>query len=228
MSTWRDDLKKADPLLYEARRIAGNGPGVPLRNMIKALEMSPWLNSADDGLRLIAAKFVQSPKSKTRRDEFAAAFAVAKKNPRREKKGSKVKRKFSPAQIAAQKLFAKRAKAGTLRKASKKNPRKRVKAVHARKCRTKKLRRPRVRVLKVNPAKRATRRNPLPKKWVIRGRQKKRDGYLYYYLHPDNRFHSARKGAASWAAQWQAEKKMREILDKLPRQIDLITLERVK
>lgn len=42
----------------EARRIAGNQPEWALRNMVKALKIHPWLNTAEDKLRLQAAKVI--------------------------------------------------------------------------------------------------------------------------------------------------------------------------
>ena len=40
----------------EAWKIIGNQPEYAIRNMIKALNMLPWLNSDEDKLRLVAAK----------------------------------------------------------------------------------------------------------------------------------------------------------------------------
>lgn len=42
----------------EAKRIVGNQPAWALQNMVKALQMLPWLNTADDELRLKAARMV--------------------------------------------------------------------------------------------------------------------------------------------------------------------------
>jgi hypothetical protein len=42
--------------LEEAKRIAGNQPLWALKNMVRALSMLPWLNTAEDELRLKAAK----------------------------------------------------------------------------------------------------------------------------------------------------------------------------
>jgi hypothetical protein len=42
----------------EARAIVGNQPRTALRNMVKALNMHPWLNTAEDKLRLEAAKLI--------------------------------------------------------------------------------------------------------------------------------------------------------------------------
>ena len=46
-------------MTYEqAQKISGNQPRWALKNMIKALEMLPALNTAEDNLRLKAAKIV--------------------------------------------------------------------------------------------------------------------------------------------------------------------------
>ena len=42
----------------EAKRIVGNQPTYALRNMVKALNMLPYLNTEDDLRRLEAAKVV--------------------------------------------------------------------------------------------------------------------------------------------------------------------------
>lgn len=44
--------------LDDAKRIVGNQPAWALQNMVKALQMLPWLNTADDELRLKAAHMV--------------------------------------------------------------------------------------------------------------------------------------------------------------------------
>lgn len=44
--------------IEQAKRIVGNQPVWALRNMVKALKMLPWLNTADDLERLKAAKIV--------------------------------------------------------------------------------------------------------------------------------------------------------------------------
>lgn len=44
--------------LDDAKRIVGNQPAWALQNMVKALQMLPWLNTADDELRLKAARMV--------------------------------------------------------------------------------------------------------------------------------------------------------------------------
>ena len=44
--------------LIEAKKIVGNQPTWALKNMVKALNMLPWLNTAEDELRLKAAKVV--------------------------------------------------------------------------------------------------------------------------------------------------------------------------
>jgi hypothetical protein len=44
--------------LEEAKKIVGNQPTWALKNMVKALNMLPWLNTAEDKERLVAAKIV--------------------------------------------------------------------------------------------------------------------------------------------------------------------------
>ena len=44
--------------IEEAKKIVGNQPTWALKNMVKALKMLPWLNTAEDELRLKAAKVV--------------------------------------------------------------------------------------------------------------------------------------------------------------------------
>ncbi len=46
----------------EAKNITGNQPRWALRNMIKALSMHPWLNTAEDVERLKAAKIIWKDK----------------------------------------------------------------------------------------------------------------------------------------------------------------------
>jgi len=50
--------------LEEAKNIVGNQDSVSLRNMIKALEMLPLLNTAEDDQRLIAGKIVLKARNK--------------------------------------------------------------------------------------------------------------------------------------------------------------------
>lgn len=42
----------------EAKKICGKQPTWALRNMIKALSLHPWLNTASDDKRLEAAKLI--------------------------------------------------------------------------------------------------------------------------------------------------------------------------
>lgn len=42
----------------QAKKIVGNQPTWALKNMVKALNMLPWLNTAEDEERLVAAKIV--------------------------------------------------------------------------------------------------------------------------------------------------------------------------
>ena len=44
--------------IEEAKKIVGNQPTWALKNMVKALQMLPALNTAEDEIRLIAAKIV--------------------------------------------------------------------------------------------------------------------------------------------------------------------------
>jgi len=53
-----DNLSTAD-----AKKIVGNQPRYALRNMVKALSMSPWLNTAADTQRLEAAKILLANRS---------------------------------------------------------------------------------------------------------------------------------------------------------------------
>jgi hypothetical protein len=42
----------------QARNLVGNRPTWELKNMVKALNMLPWLNTPEDELRLQAAKLI--------------------------------------------------------------------------------------------------------------------------------------------------------------------------
>ena len=44
--------------IIEAKKIVGNQPSWALKNMVKALNMLPWLNTDEDKQRLEAAKVV--------------------------------------------------------------------------------------------------------------------------------------------------------------------------
>ena len=44
--------------IEEAKKIVGNPPTWALKNRVKALNMLPWLNTAEDLERLAAAKIV--------------------------------------------------------------------------------------------------------------------------------------------------------------------------
>lgn len=44
--------------IQEAKRIVGNQPVWALKNMVKALQILPMLNTDDDKQRLLAAKIV--------------------------------------------------------------------------------------------------------------------------------------------------------------------------
>jgi hypothetical protein len=50
--------------LIEAKKIVGNQPTWALQNMVKALNMLPWLNTAEDLERLTAAKVVLKERKK--------------------------------------------------------------------------------------------------------------------------------------------------------------------
>tara|TARA_R110000823_G_scaffold222786_1_gene351084 strand:+ start:455 stop:634 length:180 start_codon:yes stop_codon:yes gene_type:complete len=46
--------------LTEAKKITGNQPTWALKNMVKALKMSSWLNTPEENQRLIAAQIILS------------------------------------------------------------------------------------------------------------------------------------------------------------------------
>jgi len=48
----------------QAKKIVGNQPTWALKNMVKALQMLPRLNTAEDEIRLIAAKIVLKERNK--------------------------------------------------------------------------------------------------------------------------------------------------------------------
>ena len=50
--------------LEEAKKIVGNQPTWALKNMVKALNMLPWRNTAEDLERLTAAKIVLKERNK--------------------------------------------------------------------------------------------------------------------------------------------------------------------
>ena len=50
--------------IEEAKKIVGNQPTWALKNMVKALNMLPALNTAEDELNLKAAKIVLSERNK--------------------------------------------------------------------------------------------------------------------------------------------------------------------
>ena len=56
MSTYYEDLKANNPAKYADVRIAGNQDKIALKNMIRALTILPMLNTAEDNIRLVAAK----------------------------------------------------------------------------------------------------------------------------------------------------------------------------
>lgn len=61
MSTFKDDIIKntKDPQLLAAYDLIGYGrPKSELRNMVKALNIHPFLNTAEDTARLGAAKYI--------------------------------------------------------------------------------------------------------------------------------------------------------------------------
>ena len=59
MGTYYQDLKKNQPAKYADMVLAGGNTGVMLKNMIRALEMLPALNTPQDLIRLAAAKRLQ-------------------------------------------------------------------------------------------------------------------------------------------------------------------------
>ena len=56
MGTYIQDLKANNPAKYADVRIAGNQYKIALKNMIRALTILPMLNTAEDNIRLAAAK----------------------------------------------------------------------------------------------------------------------------------------------------------------------------
>ena len=50
--------------IEEAKKIVGNQPTWALKNMVKALQMLPWRNTAEDELRLKAARVVLKERNK--------------------------------------------------------------------------------------------------------------------------------------------------------------------
>lgn len=56
MGTYLDDLKRNNPAKYADLRIAGNSDRTALKNMVKALQILPGLNTPADDARLAAAK----------------------------------------------------------------------------------------------------------------------------------------------------------------------------
>jgi hypothetical protein len=50
--------------IAEAKQIVGNQPTWALKNMVKALQMLPWMNTPEDEQRLIAAKVVLKERNK--------------------------------------------------------------------------------------------------------------------------------------------------------------------
>lgn len=50
------EIKRND--IAEAWKLVGNQPIWAIRNMVKALSMLPWLNTAEDERRLTAAKLI--------------------------------------------------------------------------------------------------------------------------------------------------------------------------
>ena len=56
MSIWMKDIKINNPVKYADIRITGNQDKTALKNMIRALSILPLLNTAEDEIRLMAAK----------------------------------------------------------------------------------------------------------------------------------------------------------------------------
>lgn len=56
MGTYIQDLKANNPAKYADVRIAGDQDKIALKNMIRALTILPMLNTAEDNIRLAAAK----------------------------------------------------------------------------------------------------------------------------------------------------------------------------
>jgi len=56
MTYYHEELKQKNPAKYNDMALVGNNSGVMLRNMVKALSILPWFNTAEENARLAAAK----------------------------------------------------------------------------------------------------------------------------------------------------------------------------
>ena len=63
MSTWIQDIEKKNPKLAGAYKITGNQDSRSLKNMVRALELMPALNTAEDNKRLAATKIILKARS---------------------------------------------------------------------------------------------------------------------------------------------------------------------
>jgi hypothetical protein len=128
----------------------------------------------------------------------------------------KKKRKFTAKQLAAQRLFAKRAKAGTLKKKKRKTTKKNAKRKAPAKRRATAARRKPARPSRA--AKRTTRkRNPSSRtRFVIRALMPKKDGYDYYYYTGGDRLDTDKSKAALYPSKSVAEQAMRLLKPHLP------------
>jgi hypothetical protein len=56
MTIYHDELRQKIPAKYSDMALVGNNSGVMLRNMVKALSILPWFNTAEENAKLAAAK----------------------------------------------------------------------------------------------------------------------------------------------------------------------------
>ena len=64
--------------LDQAKQLVGNQPTWALRNMVKALNMLPALNTAEDNERLEAAKFIIQARNKEMRSAQIAFNKISR------------------------------------------------------------------------------------------------------------------------------------------------------
>ena len=153
------------------------------------------------------------------------------------------KRKPTAKQLAWRKKFAAMAKAGKLRKKKRTTKRKTANRNPSFKAKRKAVKRAPIRAKRAASTYRkakgrkktltasqkatsvAVKRNP--SKFLIRGVQKKRNGYDYYYLTPKDHFSSDIRKSKRFTTRAKTTAKMREIQHKLPFAIDSITCVRL-
>ncbi len=56
MTIYHDELKLKQPKKYADMMLVRNNSGVMLRNMVKALSILSWFNTAEENAKLAAAK----------------------------------------------------------------------------------------------------------------------------------------------------------------------------